>query len=85
MRGVVKYLREINKGGVLLPDGIYEKTGLSAMEVLQSKHPGATSPFISYLRPYVIKPDFCNLDVTQDKIEQVAHDLFGSSGMGGVD
>jgi hypothetical protein len=55
------------------------------LDVLRSKHPDATSPVISSLHPYDVTPDVCDLDVTHGMIEQVARNLPGSSGLGGVD
>jgi hypothetical protein len=85
VRGAVKYLTELQKGGVLLPDDIDEKTRLSVLEVLRSKHPYTTPPVLSSIHLYDVTPDLCDLDVTHDMIEQVDRNLPGSSGLGGVD
>jgi hypothetical protein len=85
VRGAVKYLTETEKGGVMMPDEIDEKSGLTVKDVLQSKHPAATTPQPSTLHPYDVTPEFSSVDITHDKIEQVARNLSGSSGLGGVD
>jgi hypothetical protein len=85
VRGAVKYLTETEKGGVMMPDEIDEKSGLTVKDVLESKHPAATTPQPSTLHPYDVTPEFSSVDITHDTIEQVARNLSGSSGLGGVD
>jgi hypothetical protein len=68
LRGAVKHLTESEKGGVLMPDQIYDKTGLTIKEVLQSKHPSATTPHHSTLHPYDEVPAFADLDISHDTI-----------------
>jgi hypothetical protein len=59
--------------------------GLTVKDVLQSKHPAATTPQLSTLHPYDVTLEFSSVDITHDTIEQVARNLSGSSGLGGVD
>jgi hypothetical protein len=85
LRGAVKHLTESEKGWVLLPDQIDEKTGLTVKEVLQSKHPSKMTTHPSNVHPYDEVPAFSDLGISHDTIEQVAHHLYGSAGLGGMD
>ena len=85
LRGAVKYMTETEKGGVLMPDDIDEKTGNSVAQTLESKHPDARIPETSSLFDYPSTPDFVDLDITSDVVEKVARRLSGSAGLGGVD
>jgi hypothetical protein len=69
----------------MMLDEIDEKSGLTVKEVLQSKHPAATTPQPSTLHPYDITLEFSSVDIPHDTIKQVARNLSGSSGLGGVD
>jgi hypothetical protein len=70
-------LTEREKGGVLLPGDTDEKTGENIFDVLKSKHPDAVIPDPSEMEDYEILPDFVDLDVTEDTVEQVARWLSG--------
>jgi hypothetical protein len=83
--GAVKYLTKTENRGVILPDDVDEKYGLAIKYFLQSKHPRAMTPLPYYMYRYDEMPDMFNADVTHDTIEQMARNLLGSSGMGGVD
>ena len=85
LRGAVKYLTETEKGGVLMPDDIDEKTGDSVAQTLKSKHPDARTPETPSLFDYPTTPDFVDVDITTDTVEKVARRLSGSAGLGGVD
>ncbi len=85
LRTAVRWLTEREKGGVLLPGDTDEKTGENIFDVLKSKHPAATDPDPSEMEDYEILPDFVDLDVTEDTVEQVARRLSGSAGPGGSD
>jgi hypothetical protein len=84
-RGAVRYITEREKGGVLQPGDIDEKSGLSVAKVLASKHPEARTPVASSLHQYENTPDFVDVDVTEDTVEKVARRLSGSAGIGGID
>jgi hypothetical protein len=84
VQGAVKCLNENEKGGVLLTDGIDEKTGLSVKQVLLPKYPDTTASPLYSLHPYDGMPGFSSVDVTHETIEQVARNLSGSSSLGGV-
>jgi hypothetical protein len=70
-----------------LPSDTDEKTGLLAAKVLASKHPNARIPDAdNKLSDYDKLPDFADLDITEDVVEQVAtRRLSGSAGIGGTD
>ena len=71
--------------GVLLPGETDEKTGETIFDVLKSKHPAARVPEASEMEDYDILPDFVDVDITEDIVEQVARRLSGSAGPGGSD
>ena len=64
--GAIKYLTETEKGGVLMPDDIDEKTGDSVEDILKLKHPNARVPIFDEL------PEFVDIDITADTVEKVA-------------
>jgi hypothetical protein len=70
--GGVRYLTEREKGGILYPDDIDEKTGKTVQSVLESKHPNARTPGVDALTDYPSVPDFVDLDITEDSIEIAA-------------
>ena len=72
LRGAVKFLTDTERGGVLMPDDVDEKTGHSVEDVLRSKHPAARTPDISLFPPYDATPAFVDVDITADVVEQVA-------------
>jgi hypothetical protein len=70
VRGAVKYLTKMDKGGVLLPGDIDENYGLTIKYFLQSKkHLCATTPPPSTLYPHDETTDVSNGDVTRDTID----------------
>jgi hypothetical protein len=85
VRGAVRYLTEREKGGILLPDDIDEKSGNTISEVLESKHPDARTPDANSLPKYSNTPDFVDVDITEESVEKVARRLSGSAGLGGTD
>jgi hypothetical protein len=85
VRGAVKFLTDTEKGGVLLPSAIDDKTGDTVEEVLLSKHPEARVPEASKLPKYDELPDLVELDITDDIVQTVASKLSGSAGVGGSD
>jgi hypothetical protein len=72
LRAAVRWLTEREKGGVLLPGDTDEKTGETIFDVLKSKHPAARVPEASEMEDYDILPDFVDVDITEDIVEQVA-------------
>ncbi len=85
LRQAVRYLTDREKGSILMPDDIDEKTGDSVTTVLESKHPDARVPDVSFFQSYPNTPDFVDLDITEDSVEKVAGRLSGSAGLGGSD
>jgi hypothetical protein len=79
VRGAVRYLTGREKGGILQPANIDEKTGGSVKTVLRSKHPDAQIPKPESLPTYAHTPDFVEVDITADAIKKVARRLSGSS------
>jgi len=72
VRGVVKFLTEMEKGGVLMPDDLDEKIGLSVEDVLRFKHPCARSVDATHLHLYDFTPVFVDLDITPAIVKHVA-------------
>jgi hypothetical protein len=85
LRGAERYLTEREKGGILYPDDIDEKSGDTVQSVLESKHPDARIPGVDALTDYPFLPDFVDLDITEDTIEVTACRLSGGAGLGGTD
>jgi hypothetical protein len=83
--GTVRYLTEREKGGILYPDDIDEKSGNTVQSVLESKHPNARILRVDALTDYPFLPDFVDLDITEDTIEVTARRPSGGAGLGGTD
>jgi len=73
------------KGGVLFPEDEDPCTGNTVAEVLDSKHSPSQIPSPTSLPTYPSTPNFIDLDITPDMVEQVAHWLHGATGVGGAD
>jgi hypothetical protein len=84
VRGAVRYLTKREKGGVLLPGDIGEKSSNEVSKVLESKHPAAKAPSTEALQPYPELLEFTDLNVTEDSVEKVARHLSGAAGLGGT-
>jgi hypothetical protein len=85
LRQAVRYLTDREKGIIMMPDENDDKTGDSVATVLESKHPDARVPNVSFLPTFPNTPDFMDLDITEDSVEKVAGRLSGSAGLGGTD
>ena len=85
VRGAVRFITDREKGGILQPNDIDEKTGDSVETVLRSKHPDARIPKPESLPQYANTPDFVEVDITEGAVEKVARRLSGSAGLGGTD
>ncbi len=85
LRGAVRYLTDREKGGILYPDDINEKSGETVQSVLESKHPDAQVPGADALTDYPFLPDFVDLDITEDSIAVTARHLSGGAELGGMD
>jgi hypothetical protein len=87
VRGVVRYLSDREKGGILQPTDIDKKTGDSVETLLRSKHPDARIPKPKSLVPQHYDhstPNFVRVNITADAVEKVARRLSGSAGLGGT-
>jgi hypothetical protein len=85
VRSAVRYLTDREKGGVMLPKDIDEKTGDTVIEVLRSKHPDAKTPSLTSLSSYTTTPDYVGLDISEDAVKGIARRLSGTAGLGGTD
>jgi hypothetical protein len=85
LHGAVRYITDREMGGVLLPDDKCSKTGLPVSDVLDSKHPMTRVPDANALLHYQELPEFIEVDVTEDSVEDTAHKLSGGAVLGGVD
>jgi hypothetical protein len=83
--GAVRYLTEWEKGGILSPDDINEKSGNPVQSVLESKYPDVQIPGADALTGYLFLPDFVDLNITEDTIKVTARRLSGGAGLGGTD
>jgi hypothetical protein len=72
VRSAVRYLTNREKGGILQPTGIDKKTGDSVKTVLRSKHPDARIPKPESLPHYAHTPNFVQVDITAEAVENVA-------------
>jgi hypothetical protein len=72
LRGAVRYLTDREKGGILQPTNINEKTGDLVGTVLKSKHPDARIPKPKSLPIYTQTPNFVEVDITAEAVQKVA-------------
>jgi hypothetical protein len=82
VRGAVRYLTDREKGDILQPTDIDEKTGDSVETVLRSKHPDARIPKPEPLPHYAHNPN--QYKCGRHK-KNVSRRLSGSAGLGGTD
>ena len=85
MRAAIRYAGEREKGGILMPGDVGEKTGDLVSEILESKHPVVRDVKISSLPIFESCPELINIEVTEDNVEKVANRLSGSAGPSGID
>ena len=57
----------------------------TATPVLEGKHQRKNIPSCATLETYEEMPIFIPIDITEEAVELVAHNIFGSSGPGGTD
>jgi hypothetical protein len=81
----VRYLTEREKGGILYPDEIDEKSGNTVQSILESKPPDARILGVDALTGCPFLPNFEDLDITKDTIKVTARRLSGGAGLGGTD
>ncbi|WP_288993061.1 hypothetical protein, partial [uncultured Marinobacter sp.] len=85
LRSAVRFLTETEVGSVMNGDDIDEKTGVSVIESLTSKHPEARTPDVCNLPTYAELPQLIALDITKETVEHIAGKLSGAAGPGGSD
>jgi hypothetical protein len=85
LRGAVRYITDREMGGILLPDDKCSKTGLPVSDVLDSEHHMARAPDVNALPHYEELPEFIEVNITKDSVEDTARKLSGGAGLGGVD
>jgi hypothetical protein len=85
LRGAVRYITDREKGGILYPDDIDEKTGLPVSDSLRDKHPANRAVNPSDLPTYQSTPCLVPNVITEDTVLEVANKLLGSAGLGGMD
>jgi hypothetical protein len=61
------------------------KTQMSVGEVLLEKHPQIRDPGSAAMKDYDEVPDFIDLDITSEHVENVAKKMSRSSGLSGFD
>jgi hypothetical protein len=81
VRGAVRYLTDREKGGILQPTNIDEKTGDSVEKVLRSKHPDARIPKPESLPHYAYTPDFVEVDITADASKKLPNGYLAARGL----
>ena len=74
-----------DKGEVLAPGAVDEKSGKTVLEVLKEKHPEAVIPKVNALEGYAKVPELVPVDVTRDTGIEVAAKLLGAGSQGGMD
>jgi hypothetical protein len=84
VRGAVRHPTERDKGGVLMPDNIDEKSGDSVADVTEAKHPDVRTPEALSLHRCNTTPNFVDVDITKDTVKTIARRLSGGAGAGGT-
>ena len=84
-RAALNYIANSEKGGVLMPDDIDEKTGMLVKDALEAKHPDSRDPDVSHWEEYDETPAFIDIDITEDTVEEVSRHLSGGAGLNGTD
>jgi hypothetical protein len=85
LRSALRYISDTECGGLLYPDDTDDKSQKSVGEVLQDKHPRMRDPGPAAMKHYDELPDFIDLDITCEHVENVAKKMSGSSGLSGFD
>ena len=85
LRAAIRYASEREKGGILMPGDVDEKSGDLVSGVLASEHPIGRDVEISSLPIFEFCPELINIEVTEDSVEKVARRLSGSAGPSGID
>ena len=78
-------MRQRDKGGLLMPDDIDEKSGEQASDVIRSKHPNTRDVKINNVPHCGTCPELINANASEENIETVAKRASGSARPLGVD
>jgi hypothetical protein len=70
--GAIRCCTEQEKGGIIYPDNIDEKTGTTVQSALESKHPDARTLGANVLTNYPFLSNFVDLNITEDSIKVTA-------------
>lgn len=81
--GAVRWLTERFRGGVISPDELDDKNGLSIADSLRSKHPFHRYPDIDSL-PKFGPPPIGIADITEQIVAKTARNIRGAGGIGGT-
>jgi hypothetical protein len=85
LRSALRYISDTECGGLLYPEGLDQKIQKSVGEVLLDKHPPMRDPGPTAIKDYDEVPDFFDLDITSEHVENVAKKMSGSAGLSGFD
>ena len=85
LRAVIRCICDTEKGGVLMPDDVDDKSGEKVRDVLHSKHPESRSAPLSDVPEYDTRPETLEILVTDENVETVAKSMSGFVGPDGVD
>lgn len=85
LRSAVRYITEREKGSILYPDDIDEKTGKPVSQVLAEKHPDSRRADPTKLPHYPSTPCLVPIVISEDIVAEVANNLSGGAGLGGID
>ena len=85
IRSAIRFAMLRDKGGVLAPGAVDEKSGKTVLEVLKGKHPEVVIPEVGALEGYVEVPELVPVDVTGGTVVEVAAKLSGAGDPGAVD
>jgi uncharacterized protein YsxB (DUF464 family) len=85
LRSALHYISDTECGGLLYPDDLDQKTQMSVGEVLLDKHPPMRDPGPAAMKDYDEVPDFIDLDITSEHVENIAKKMSGSAGLSGFD
>jgi hypothetical protein len=79
------YISDTECGGLLYPDDMEQKTQTSVGEVLLDKHPQMRDPGPAAMKDFDEVPDFIDLDITIEHVENIAKKMPGPAGLSGFD
>ena len=85
VRSAVRFITEREKGGVLYPDDMDEKSGKPVSDALLEKHPDPRRVDPANLPKYNSTPCLIPNVISEDTVLEVANKLSGGAGLGGVD